>query len=466
MKKTLCIAFASVLACQGFAAQRVYINRSAYDSESEIPAYYSPEYYDKLARIKSIADLTLDEWFNGAVAFPSWYGARPYAADNGIVPAMAYLGNFAANPVGGRSRSATNTSSVHLGVGLDLDKLTGIKALEHWSIGNSWVWRFGDSLTRKYLGNTFSVQQNFGSQTIQLQSLYAIYDNDFDGGWEFTFKFGRFAAGDNFMSKPIYWLYQNNAFDGNPIGVFYQNRFSAYPGSTWAAFAELRRAEGQYLKAGVYQINNARADNMHGLDWSFATADGVNANWELGWDFNHDDSGKNPGNVSVGLVSAWYNAPYIDNSGRTATFNYTLYFQADYMVYNLGPVKRDEPYYIQRTRDKYRDLRGLVLWAAVQYNPNDSIAVIPFFVNGGLLFNAPFPSRADDVACFGIAYGKFSGDYDSYQSNSHEITMEFNYKFQINRFMFVQPNLQVILNTGGGRYSDALVLGMQYGMAF
>ena len=450
------------------AAPRVYVNKDSYDQNSEIPAYYTADYYDDLARMRGIENLTFDEWFNGAAFFPSWLGLRPALADNGIVPIIGYLGNFAANPVGGRSRSATNTSSVHLGLGLDLEKLTGIKALEHWSIANTWIWRFGNSLTKEYLGNTFNVQQNYGSQTMQLQSIYAIYNNTFAEDWHLTFKIGRFAAGDNFMSKPIYWLYQNNAFDGNPVGVFKQGRLSAYPGGTWAVYAETRYKDGQYLKAGVYQISSEMADSpsKHGLDWSFATADGVNANWELGWDINHDDSGKNPGNVSAGLIARWYNVPYVDGSGRHSPFTYTLYFQADYMLWNLGPVKGDEARYIQRKQDKYRDLRGLIAWAAVQYAPNYAVAEMPIFVNGGLLFNAPFKSRADDVACFGIAYGKFSDRLSSYEANSYEIAMEFNYKFQINRFMFVQPNVQVILNTGGGRYSDAMVLGMQYGMAF
>ena len=41
-----------------------------------------------------------------------------------------------------------------------------------------------------------------------------------------------------------------------------------------------------------------------------------------------------------------------------------------------------------------------------------------------------------------------------------------NYKYQINRFAFIQPNVQFVLNPSGGKYSDALVLGMQYGVSF
>lgn len=470
MKKLLLIFLIFISASAAFAIQRTYVNKESYDTETETPTDFSADYYNQVSMQKTIHELTFDEWFNGPTFFAGWFGLRKGMSDNGIVPAIGYLGNFAANPVGGRNHSATNTSSVHLGLGVDLQKLTGVDELSNWSIGNVWVWRFGDSLTKEYLGNTFNVQQNYGSQTLRLQSLYAIYNNKIlDDDFDLTFKFGRFAAGDNFLTKPIYWLYQNNAFDGNPVGIFNQGKWSAYPAGTWAAFAQLKYRDGQYLKAGVYQINSEHADSgtMHGLDWSFVDADGVNANYEIGWDINHDDSGKNPGNISGGMAAEWYNASYVDNSGRNSTFNYTLYLQADYMIWNMGEVKRQGmPHYIQRKGDNYRDLRGVILWSAIEYNPNDEIAKMPFFINGGVLFNAPFPSRPDDVACFGVAYGKFSNQLDAYERDSYEVAMEINYKVQVNRFLFVQPNVQIILNTSGGKYSDALVFGIQYGASF
>ena len=73
-------------------------------------------------------------------------------------------------------------------------------------------------------------------------------------------------------------------------------------------------------------------------------------------------------------------------------------------------------------------------------------------------------SRADDVLCFGAAYGKYSSDLRDKERGSYEIALELNYKFQINRFSFLQPNIQYIINTKGGEYPNALVLGMQFGL--
>ena len=130
-------------------------------------------------------------------------------------------------------------------------------------------------------------------------------------------------------------------------------------------------------------------------------------------------------------------------------------------------VKTKEAHYITRGMSSYRDLRGIILWGVAQYNPNQETSLMPVFVNGGLLFNAPFKSRADDVLCFGVAYGKYSTKLsDEQKRGSYEAVLELNYKVQINRFLFVQPNVQYILNTGGGAYPDALVLGMQFGANF
>lgn len=470
LKKISILVFC-LFSVTGFAQQQEFFSESVYDVDSEMPLERSKSYYDKLHMQEVYPPFyQFDNWFDGPYALADWGGTRTYLENNGIVPVITYLGNFAANPSGGAHKGATNTSSVNLGVGFDLYKMTKIKALENWSLVNTWVWRFGNSLTTDFIDNEFNVQQNYGSQTMRMQSLFLSYSTDILDGGNFMIKFGRIAAGDNFMTKPIYWLYMNNAIDGNPVGVFKQTKFSAYPGSTWGIMTRIRSGEGYYFKTGVYQINNDEQDSssMHGLDFSFDGALGVNANFELGWDINHDDSTLSPGNISVGLVADWYSAPHLDNPLETSHFNPVIYVQADYMILNMGLTDRSNPRAIKRSDrgDLYRDLRGLVLWGVLQYAPEENLARMPWFVNGGLLFNAPFASRPDDVLCFGVAYGKYSSSLTTPERGSYEIMTELNYKYQVNRFFFVQPDVQFIINTKGGEHPNALVLGMQFGMIF
>lgn len=446
------------------AARRNYFLAPTFDDDFDLPITRASDYRDEIGTRKYPWNMSFKDWFEAPYAMPM---RRYVLEDMGVVPTVVYLGNFASNPVGGRSRGAAMASNVNFDLGVDFGKLTGRKALDGFALGNAWSWRFGNNLSAERVGNNFTTQQVYGNPTMRFQSLFLSYRKTVCDDWTVFFKLGRFAAGDNFATSPIYWLYQNNAFDGNPVGIFKQQRMSAYPSGTWAAYMRVDYKDGQYFKAGVYKISTDEQDSphQHGLDWSIG-GEGVNANFELGWNFNHDGSGKSPASISAGIAADWYNVPYVQSATIATDFSYSLYLQADYMLINLGAPKSDAPRgsYIVRDSDSYRDLRGLIIWGVIEYNPNYDTAEMPLFINGGLLFNAPFESRADDVVCFGAAYGLFSDRLTTYNSGSYELAFELNYKFQVNKFFFLQPNVQYIVHTNGGEYPDALVLGLQFGL--
>lgn len=400
----------------------------------------------------------------------NWAGMRPKLAEKGLEFNISYLANLAGNPFGGKGQGTTTTNSVNLGFSLDLGALTNMSALAGWKLNNTWVWRTGESLTKNFIDNQFNVQQNFGAQTIKLQALnISKSQNLLDDALIASMKTGRFAAGDDFMQKSIYGLYMNNAIDGNPVGVFNQTKWSAYPGSTWAAMGELRTCEGQYFRSGIYQINSDVQDSndRHGMDFSFEEGIGVNVNNEIGWDINHNDSGQSPGNVSFGVVSDWYDAPRVDDSGLTDPYNTSFYWQADYMLWNMGQTRRDGPTALHTAPgESYKTLRGLTPWFVVQFDPYDNLATLPLFINGGVTFNAPLECRPDDALSFGGAWGGYSDRLTGRERGMSEMMFELNYKAQLTRFLFVQPVAEYIVNPKGGEYPDALVLGMQLGMNF
>ncbi len=469
-KKIIFILNFLVISGAVFASTRDYFDSKKIQNYYDTQQPQTAEYYNDLLKGKSILDLSFDEWFYGPNAFADAYYWRSKADEHGIIPKLSYIGNFAGNPSGGMTRGVSNTSSLGLDLGIQLDKLFNEAALSSWSIGNSWSYRWGESLTERRIGNVFNVQQDYGSQTLMLNSIFAQYKSKIFDEYTLLFKIGRFAAGENFITKPIYWMYMNNAFDGTPVGIFKQLEWSSYPSGTWAMFMQIVNEDGIYAKTGVYEIlsKEQNSNKNHGMEFGFTNGLGVNVNFEIGWDINHDDSGESPGNISAGLAADWYNAKHNDNPNDYSYFNYTIYAQADYMILNLGSDNHPEtPYYIQRAKNqKYRDIKGIVLWGVMQFNPNENLAYMPLFLNGGLLFNGLVPHRKDDVVVLGAAYGKFSEKLTTSERGSYEIALEANYKLQINRFMFLQPNLQYILNVKGGQYPDAIVLGMQYGINF
>jgi len=122
--------------------------------------------------------------------------------------------------------------------------------------------------------------------------------------------------------------------------------------------------------------------------------------------------------------------------------------------------------------------QGLTAFVATTWAPAD-INQFPFFVDGGIFYKGLIPKRDDDIAAWGFAYGKWSGDLADSQSDdrdsnnantrpqSYEMMLEFTYKAMITKYFFVQPDIQLIINPGGTkRYKNALVLGTRMGITF
>ena len=117
--------------------------------------------------------------------------------------------------------------------------------------------------------------------------------------------------------------------------------------------------------------------------------------------------------------------------------------------------------------------QGLTIWSALVFSPQQNIAKLPFQVNGGLAYKGLIPGRPDDYSCFGVVYGKFSRNFARTVADSgggypdYELVFEWNYKVQLTRFAFVQPDLQWVINPGGThRIPNALVLGAEMGVIF
>ena len=122
----------------------------------------------------------------------------------------------------------------------------------------------------------------------------------------------------------------------------------------------------------------------------------------------------------------------------------------------LSEKRRNAP-----VRDAFSDEAPLP-----QYDPSEDLAYMPLFITAGAFFNAPFESRPDDVLCLGVSYGHFSEKLRTPERNSYELVVELNYKVQVNRFFFVQPDMQYVVHTAGGQYPSGMVLGLQFGASF
>ncbi len=424
------------------------------------------------------------EWWHGESLTGDWWGMRNMLDDEGVEIIANYTTNIAGNPVGGTSAGFTYTDNIYFGVELDFEKLIGWKGL---TVAVSGLNRDGSSLSQKYLGNNqFTVQQIFGGQTVMFYAL-ALEQKLFDE--KVSLKAGRFATGDDFASSPIYWLYMNNGIDGNPQALPVNTQFSAYPWAVWAARLRVDPTPEYNGMLGVYQVSDRVFNRAyHGLDWSMRGNDSILLISQIGWtpeffkrpvpvDSSAASDGKSvadgksakkvvapaatvmkglPGHYWFGAYwSPWEFSQF--GTSEKATNSYGFYWHLDQMVWQESPGSD----------------QGLTLWSAFVLSPQQNIAKLPFQVNAGAIYKGLIPTRDNDYTCLGFVYGKFSRNYARAQNESdlgypqYEIVLEANYKIQLTKFAYIQPDVQWVINPGGtGNVPNALVLGAQAGVTF
>ena len=378
----------------------------------------------------------------------------------GITPTITYVTDTVGNPFGGNRQGITYCDNIGLNIDFDLQQLAGIPGAV---IRMSGSWRNGTSLSNDYIGNIFNVQQVFGGQTYKLVDLYFQQSL-----WEdlFNFRLGRIAMGDEFLSSPLYWNFVNNGFDGNPVAIFKNvPGVTAYPNATWGVRARVRPVKEIYLMAGLFNNDPEVSDSgNHGIDFSMKGPYFVIT--ETGYLRNREKSSSGlPGNYKIGAYyhDGEYDDLYGDSAGnsyvlsgstpKTYHGNWGCYILLDQMIYREGGPGSEQ---------------GLTPFVSLLFAPEKNINQLPFFMNGGLVYQGLIPGRDRDIASFGLVYGSFSSDLARSQEDAkigvqrYELLFELNYNIEIVKWLHIVPDVQYVINPGGtGDIPDALVLGFQ-----
>jgi porin len=387
-----------------------------------------------------------------------WYGTRTWLEDRGIVPTLTFVTDSLGNPSGGKDQGFTTANNVGLDLNFDLEKLCGFEGA---SFLLSMSYRFGGSLSANYIHNVFTVQQVFGGETFHLINI-AYQQKLFDDRVEL--RLGRIGTGDDFLVSPYNYVFVQNGFDGNPVGIFFNSPgMTAYPNDTWGALVKVRPTARTYIMGGVYNGDpSIRANDKHGVDFSM---DGpLFAVGEIAYQPNSLPGDRGLiGNYKAGF---WYdNSLYTDfNTGAVNRGNWGFYGMFDQVLVRFG-----EP----------ASHRGFGVACSFLASPDQSISQMPFFFTVALVTRGIFRSRPRDIIGLGVVYGHFSNDLQNFQRRaqqldptvgvqSNETVVELTYRLALlKNALYIQPDLQYVFRPGGtGRISDALVLGAQVAVNF
>jgi porin len=387
-----------------------------------------------------------------------WYGTRTWLEDHGITPTLTFVTDSLGNPSGGKDQGFTTANNLGLDLNFDLEKLCG---LEGGSFLLSMSYRFGGSLSANYIHNVFTVQQVFGGETfhfINMAYLQKLFDDRVE------LRLGRIATGDDLLVSPYNYVFVQNGFDGNPVGIFFNSPgMTAYPNDTWGALVKVRPTARTYIMGGVYNGDpSIRANDKHGVDFSM---DGpLFAIGEIAYQPNSLPGDRGLiGNYKTGF---WYdNSLYTDfNTGAVNRGNWGFYGMFDQVL-----VRSGEP----------TSHRGFGVAGSFLASPDQSISQVPYFFTAALVTRGIFPSRPLDIIGLGVVYGHFSNDLQNFQRRaqqldpnvevqSHETVLELTYRLALLKSaLYFQPDLQYVFRPGGtGRIPDALVLGAQVAVNF
>lgn len=365
-------------------------------------------------------------------------------AENGVTILSSFTTDMVGNPVGGDARGFAYAGSYGLSINIDFTP-AGWKGFDIFS---SAVWRTGTSLSQRKIHNQFPVQQVFGSQTVKLNELYFM-QTLLDG--QLAFKAGRLDAGNDFFCSPLYWRFVNNGFNGNPISIFFNVPFTAYPNSTWGAYLFFKPYKRLSAKFAVYNANsNIKKNKYHGVNFTFKSTNGVI--WITEWcvlvNQEKEDHGM-PGNYKAGFFYLTGSEPKFFGGTQQGDPCYYLLF--DQMVYRWGKTQ------------------GITPFLSVIYAPPNR-NLFPFFFNCGVVCTGPIPNRPNDALNLGYIYGKYSWDQAKVQSRAgiepqnFESVLELNYWIQFTPWFYIAPDLQYIIHPKGRHIPNAFCIGAQIGI--
>lgn len=435
----------------------------------------------------------LEEWWNGKYATGNWFGVRDTLEDRGVKLGVEWKANFLWNADGGLQHRFGFDDEWKFRANVDLAKLSGWEAIEGLSLYSDLRYRGGAGVN-KYVGasSNFAPSTFQGGRLWRFQNVYLTYTTpELFGVKEFlTLSGGWQNPTDVFITQPLNKFFINNTFtsgrglsaNGIPWGGSY---------AAWGGYLKVKPIDWYYAQAGLYlAIPQGTATANHGLAFQ-----GYRPNPELNGLYFLAETGvtpkigpsKLPGRYSAGFI--YWGVENTSFFGEQYDEKVALYWQADQQLFR--EPSREEPTPLAKgpsdgksikdgksfkepvspSKPKLSD-QGLYFFSLINFAPKFNNNV-PFYFHTGLVYKGLIPGRDADQFGVGFAYGNYSSykqiaDEDRGRTPQiFEGVLEFSYRIQVNKWAYVQPDLQYIIRPGGtGLTQNATVLGFQLGVTF
>ena len=219
-----------------------------------------------------------------------------------------------------------------------------------------------------------------------------------------------------------------------------QANASLFPTTALGAVVRYQPRGQLYVAAGIYDGIPGKPTDPYGTHIRFDNGDGIFAVAEVG---HLDNTHKIPTKAAIG---AWHStANFEDPTGARRNENTGAYMIAE------TPI---------RTFDRGGNIGLFFQFGMAQASRN----AISRYLGGGLHWNAPFTGRGNDSLSLGVAHTRLSGKQRRVLGirNRAETAIELTYAYHVNRWLIVQPDLQLIVDPGvANDIEDAFVAGLR-----
>jgi porin len=395
-------------------------------------------------------------------------GVRMFLAHYGMTLSIQEVSEDLGNVTGGSQRGFDYDGLTQATLQLDTQKAF------NWYGGTfnvSGLDLHGDNLSAENLG---SLQTASGIEADRGARLWELwYDQKFLDQDKLDIKIGQQSLDQEFMVSSNALLFVNTMF-GWPMvpSADLPGGGPAYPLSDLGVRAQWRTPiDSVKILAGVFNgspiRNNNAADSQRADRWgtSFPLDGGVLAIAELQYSYpaigvmSYGDESPLSGTYRLG---AWYDSEQFadqryDNTGvsladsstgvaRLHNGNYSIYGVADQMI----------------MRSSTDPNRNLSTFLRVMGTPETDRNFIDFSANFGFNLTDPLPYRTDDTFGIGMGYARVS-NYAVGLAEDNEIAndtfapqgrsetfLEATYQYQLYPWMQLQPDVQYVMNPGGG----------------
>jgi porin len=253
------------------------------------------------------------------------------------------------------------------------------------------------------------------------------------GKQDASFDIGALASGLNFLG---------NSFAYIPTTA----PLPYYPEPAMGTLLTIKPTNWLSLKSGFYD-GNAKGGKS-GFDTVFGENRSTFFVEELGIKHNLNN---HPGNYFAGYtLHTAHKDELADTVSHTYSNNPSMYLGGEQMIY-------------KENKDDAADDQGLTMLGQFGWTPSDRNKLCQYY-GTGLQYKGLISNRNSDIVGIGTSIGKFSDRLQNMTSDGRQGTesiIEMFYKFQLNKWLAIVPDLQVVIHPGAQQKSSFL-MGLRF----